>query len=280
MDDATSLSAAIDAARPRGPFDLVTLLIGVNDQYRGRSAEEYRRAVSSRAESGDDSQAGRRLERDRHLDPGLGRDAASRRAGTGARSRPRSTRSTPSTATRRRLPEPTTSTSRGLSRLAANNRNLVAADGLHPSARDVRRVGPRDSAAGPGRARPGVGPPTEPFQAARSSACCSQLRIGGNHAPHCAVDSRLRVRELGELGRGVHAETAGDLCRRPIRRAIGGRQTPRVDGDDRRPAGRRLDRRQAGLHVARDSRRHRESDGAHDRQSEFLQIAHAGRRVR
>ena len=37
------LSAAIDAADPQGRFDLVTLLIGVNNQYRGRDAEEYRR---------------------------------------------------------------------------------------------------------------------------------------------------------------------------------------------------------------------------------------------
>lgn len=36
------LNAAIDAADPQGPFDLVTLLIGVNNQYRGRSADEYR----------------------------------------------------------------------------------------------------------------------------------------------------------------------------------------------------------------------------------------------
>ncbi|HEX9162614.1 MAG TPA: SGNH/GDSL hydrolase family protein [Thermoanaerobaculia bacterium] len=36
------LSAAIDEAAPRGPFDLVTLLIGVNDQYRGLSTGEYR----------------------------------------------------------------------------------------------------------------------------------------------------------------------------------------------------------------------------------------------
>jgi len=36
------LDAAIDAADPKGPFDLVTLLIGVNNQYRGRSADEYR----------------------------------------------------------------------------------------------------------------------------------------------------------------------------------------------------------------------------------------------
>ena len=36
------LNAAIDKADPHGPFDLVTLLIGVNNQYRGRSADEYR----------------------------------------------------------------------------------------------------------------------------------------------------------------------------------------------------------------------------------------------
>lgn len=36
------LNAAIDDADPRGPYALVTLLIGVNNQYRGRSAEQYR----------------------------------------------------------------------------------------------------------------------------------------------------------------------------------------------------------------------------------------------
>jgi lysophospholipase L1-like esterase len=36
------LSVAIDRANPRGPYTLVSLLIGVNNQYRGRSAEEYR----------------------------------------------------------------------------------------------------------------------------------------------------------------------------------------------------------------------------------------------
>jgi lysophospholipase L1-like esterase len=38
------LDAAIDAAGPHGPFDLVSLLIGVNDQYRKRSVEAYRLA--------------------------------------------------------------------------------------------------------------------------------------------------------------------------------------------------------------------------------------------
>ncbi|HEY9225962.1 MAG TPA: SGNH/GDSL hydrolase family protein [Gemmatimonadaceae bacterium] len=36
------LDAAIDAANPKGQYDLVSLLIGVNNQYRGRSSDEYR----------------------------------------------------------------------------------------------------------------------------------------------------------------------------------------------------------------------------------------------
>lgn len=46
------LAAAIDRADPRGPFRLVSLLIGVNNQYRGRSVEEFRsefRALLQRA---------------------------------------------------------------------------------------------------------------------------------------------------------------------------------------------------------------------------------------
>ncbi|HVT05159.1 MAG TPA: SGNH/GDSL hydrolase family protein [Thermoanaerobaculia bacterium] len=35
------LDKAISAAEPRGTWDLVTLLIGVNNQYRGRGLEEY-----------------------------------------------------------------------------------------------------------------------------------------------------------------------------------------------------------------------------------------------
>lgn len=36
------LEAGIAAAEPKGPFDFVTLLIGVNNQYRGRHVENYR----------------------------------------------------------------------------------------------------------------------------------------------------------------------------------------------------------------------------------------------
>ena len=37
------LSAAMDAAEPLGRWDFVSLLIGVNDQYRGRDLADYRR---------------------------------------------------------------------------------------------------------------------------------------------------------------------------------------------------------------------------------------------
>ncbi|MEP0547193.1 MAG: SGNH/GDSL hydrolase family protein [Rhodothermales bacterium] len=46
------LSAAIDKADPQGPYDLVTLLIGVNNQYRGGNLDVYRtefRALLRRA---------------------------------------------------------------------------------------------------------------------------------------------------------------------------------------------------------------------------------------
>jgi lysophospholipase L1-like esterase len=56
------LDAAIDAADPRGPYALVTLLIGVNNQYRGRGVDEYRaqfRALLERAVSFAGGDAGR-----------------------------------------------------------------------------------------------------------------------------------------------------------------------------------------------------------------------------
>lgn len=41
------LSKAIDEADPQGSWDLVSLLIGVNNQYRGRDADEYRQQFVS-----------------------------------------------------------------------------------------------------------------------------------------------------------------------------------------------------------------------------------------
>ena len=56
------LSVALDRANPRGTFDLVSLLIGVNNQYRGRDVEEYRaqfRALLQRAVAFAGGDAGR-----------------------------------------------------------------------------------------------------------------------------------------------------------------------------------------------------------------------------
>ena len=39
------LMAGIERQQPQGPFDLVSLLIGVNDQYRGRSGDAYRQQL-------------------------------------------------------------------------------------------------------------------------------------------------------------------------------------------------------------------------------------------
>jgi len=41
------LSSAIDAANPHGSYSLVTLLIGVNNQYRGRDAGQYRKEFAA-----------------------------------------------------------------------------------------------------------------------------------------------------------------------------------------------------------------------------------------
>jgi lysophospholipase L1-like esterase len=56
------LEAGIDRAGLRGTYDLVSLLVGVNDQYRGGGVEEYRsrfRAVLRRAASLAGGEAGR-----------------------------------------------------------------------------------------------------------------------------------------------------------------------------------------------------------------------------
>jgi lysophospholipase L1-like esterase len=56
------LDAAIDKAEPLGEFDLVSLLIGVNNQYRDRGLDEYRLQFAALLERAI-SFAGRRTER-------------------------------------------------------------------------------------------------------------------------------------------------------------------------------------------------------------------------
>lgn len=127
------LGAAIDDARPRGPFDLVTLLVGVNDQYRGRPPEEYRpqfRLVLRRAIT----YAGRRPESvivvsipDWGVTPhAMGRDR--RRIAADIDAYNAVNRDETASAGAHYVGVT------GLSRLAATNRALVAGDGLHPSA--------------------------------------------------------------------------------------------------------------------------------------------------
>lgn len=52
------LAEGIRAADPQGEFDLVTLLIGVNNQYRGRAIENYRIQFQSLLEQAVDFAAG------------------------------------------------------------------------------------------------------------------------------------------------------------------------------------------------------------------------------
>jgi lysophospholipase L1-like esterase len=129
------LNAAIDAAQLDAVFDLVTLLIGVNNQYRGRSAEEYRaefRALLQRAILFGGSEPRRVLAvsiPDWGVTPfatGSGRDVARISAEIDAfnvvghaeasRAGAKFVDVTP------------------ISRRASSDKNLIAGDGLHPSA--------------------------------------------------------------------------------------------------------------------------------------------------
>jgi len=126
------LSAAIDLANPRGAFDLVSLLTGVNDQYRGRPVAEYCeqfRALLARAIGF----AADRADRVVVLsipDWGVTPFAASRDAAQIGREIDDFNRVNRDEATRAGSPYVDVT---GISRRAANEPNLVAGDGLHPS---------------------------------------------------------------------------------------------------------------------------------------------------
>ena len=127
------LNAAIDAANPQGPFDLVTLLIGVNNQYRGRDTEQYRsefRALLARAigfAGGDPKKVIVVSIPDWGVTPfAEGRDRA---AIARAIDQYNSINREETARAGSRYADVTPG-----SRNAATNRSLVAADGLHPSA--------------------------------------------------------------------------------------------------------------------------------------------------
>lgn len=128
------LLVGIAAARPRGAFGLVTLQIGVNNQYRGRDAEEYRIQLRDLLETA----AGYALGKvDRVLvlsipDWGATPFARDRDRGRIAREIDRFNEVNRREAGRlgARYVDVTRS-----SRKAAGDATLVAPDGLHPSAR-------------------------------------------------------------------------------------------------------------------------------------------------
>jgi lysophospholipase L1-like esterase len=129
------LSAGIDAAKPQASFDLVTLLIGVNNQYRGRSTDEYRshfRTLLARGIAFADSKASRVVVvsiPDWSVTPFArrsGRDAAKISAEIDAFNA--IGRQEAASAGARFVDITPTS------RRAASDEALVASDGLHPSA--------------------------------------------------------------------------------------------------------------------------------------------------
>lgn len=148
------LSAGIDAAEPEGRFDLVTLLIGVNNQYRGRPIEEYDeefRALLQRAIgfAGGDS---RRVVVVSIPDWGVTPFAADRDRASIAREIDAFNDVNRGEAQRQvaRYVDVT-----GISRRAAEEPALIAADGLHPSGEMYRRwveaMAPEAAAALAGR---------------------------------------------------------------------------------------------------------------------------------
>jgi lysophospholipase L1-like esterase len=126
------LSQGIDHAAPRGPFDLVSLLIGVNNQYRGRALDEYQAQFTALLQRALDFAGGRAARvlvlsiPDWGVTPfAAGRDRAAIAAtidafnavnrAAAARAGARYVDVTP------------------VSRQAAQNPALIAGDGLHPS---------------------------------------------------------------------------------------------------------------------------------------------------
>jgi len=126
------LSAAIDQVDPQGPYDLVTLLIGVNNQYRGYALGEYQvefRQLLRRSIAFAGGEAARVIVvsvPDWGVTPfASGRDEQKIAAEIDAFNAVNRTESEQSGA---RYVDVT-----GISRLAPDDRSLIAGDGLHPS---------------------------------------------------------------------------------------------------------------------------------------------------
>jgi lysophospholipase L1-like esterase len=127
------LSIGIDAAPPDSDYQLVTLLIGVNNQYRGRSEEEYRaqfRTLLARATAFAGGSASRVIVVS-IPDWGVTPFAGDRDRSAIARVIDRFNAVNREEARRAGAQYADIT---ALSRRAGHDRSLVAADGLHPSA--------------------------------------------------------------------------------------------------------------------------------------------------
>ncbi len=126
------LSAGIAKANPQGPYDLVSLLIGVNNQYRGRDAEEYRAQFIALLQRALDFAAGR-PERVLVLsipDWGVTPFAQGRDRNKIAAEIDHFNSIACAVSEQRGVPFIDVTT---VSRLAASDPTLIASDGLHPS---------------------------------------------------------------------------------------------------------------------------------------------------
>jgi lysophospholipase L1-like esterase len=129
------LDAGIDAAAPQGPFDFVSLLIGVNNQYRGRPLDEYR-ASSRPCCSGRSASPAAAPARAGAVLPRLGRDPVRRGSGRDLAAIEIETDEFNAAAE-------VISTQQGvafvditdISRAQGDDPTMIAEDGLHPSAR-------------------------------------------------------------------------------------------------------------------------------------------------
>ena len=131
------LDAGINETNPQGMYDLVTLLIGVNNQYRGRDIEEYReqfRALLSRAIAFADGDADHVIVvsiPDWGVTPFAG-DRDSARIGDEIDAFNAVNREEATKAGARYV------NITPISRLAFDDRTLIARDGLHPSGKMYR----------------------------------------------------------------------------------------------------------------------------------------------
>ena len=131
------LTAGIDRAKPAGAYDLVSLLIGVNNQYRGRSDVEYRRELAKLLDQAVGFAGG---ERSHVIVLSIPDWSVTPFARNSDRSRIRAEIDRFNAVNREEAERAGAQyvDVTGISRMAADDKSLLAADGLHPSGKMYR----------------------------------------------------------------------------------------------------------------------------------------------